>query len=507
MTTAMRRTVYVATEAEGTMRRSVPGCLALLFALAGALSPDSLRAQPPLRRGPAHPQAAATAESEVAALDFKNQIDRVVSDHKRADDWAVGLIVGVITPTERHVLYYGVHELAVGPAKYNLGTPDAATAFRIGSITKTFTATLLALSAHRGCVNVTNPCSSQPTLSMAGGTTLQAAMRTFDENAKLPPPRDRILLEDLADHHSGLPKKDTRQSCDSNDVLADVQKCGVKLPSDSEDDPVCGDPRCPDADSASIPPPDPEKRNCGYPNDYCPSQEPGAMYLYSNFGYNVLGATLARFESEHCPATRVPQGVDPWWALTEAEILKPLGMTHTFVDHRGGAPKAGLVEGRSYECVTEAKYEKDSTSTDAFGRVLAGIQDAPLHDRCSDSGVDYPLAGDPAGGLWSTGPDMLAWLAYLMGVDGTEGTKELYDLRALLQCPRVDGPGGQGRVGLGWEMSRLGSTTMVHKGGAWNDFHASIGYVPSKGVGAFVMSNSNGSPTSILEALLELDLR
>jgi CubicO group peptidase (beta-lactamase class C family) len=95
-----------------------------------------------------------------------------------------GLIVGVMQGSDRFVRGYG--EIAVGSGI----RPNATTVWEIGSITKTFTAMLLAIYVQRGIVQYHDPLQ-----------------KYVPDWVKVPSSGGRqITLIDLATHTSGLPK-------------------------------------------------------------------------------------------------------------------------------------------------------------------------------------------------------------------------------------------------------------------------------------------------------------
>jgi D-alanyl-D-alanine-carboxypeptidase/D-alanyl-D-alanine-endopeptidase len=116
------------------------------------------------------------------------RIDEIASAPVRNDD-VPGLIVGVIEGDGRMVRGYG--ETAIGSGV----RPSAQTEWEIGSITKTFTAMLLALYVQRGVVHYDDP--------------LQKYVPT---GVVVPSYHGRqITLIDLATHTSGLPKDPPRK--------------------------------------------------------------------------------------------------------------------------------------------------------------------------------------------------------------------------------------------------------------------------------------------------------
>jgi CubicO group peptidase (beta-lactamase class C family) len=93
----------------------------------------------------------------------------------------VGLVVGVVSGNETHIWGYGERKLG------ERETPDGNTYFEMGSITKTYTATLLAEEVLLGRVRLESPVKS-----------LWPELKGTDAG--------EITLEQLATHSSGLPR-------------------------------------------------------------------------------------------------------------------------------------------------------------------------------------------------------------------------------------------------------------------------------------------------------------
>jgi serine-type D-Ala-D-Ala carboxypeptidase/endopeptidase len=167
------------------------------------------------------------------------------------------LMFGVADGDKSDVVAFGKLE--------NGKVPDGDTVYEIGSITKTFTATLLAKAVTSGRV------------------TLDTPVAQLLPDFKLPS-RDgtQITLGDLGTQHSGLPR----------------------MPSNI----LPKDPANPYADY------DAAKLNA-FLADYQLPRDPGASYEYSNLGFGLLGYALA--QSEHTT----------YGAMVDQQILAPLGMT------------------------------------------------------------------------------------------------------------------------------------------------------------------------------------
>ena len=142
------------------------------------------------------------------------------------------------------------------------------TVFEIGSVTKTFTATILASMVLDGSVRLDDPVQKY----------LPADVHMPQRNGKI------ITLLDLADHHSGLPRMpDNMTPQDPADPYAGYSK----------------------------------EQMYAFLNKLSLTRDPGALYEYSNLGASVLGIVLAN-----------RAGMD-YGTLLHKRVLDPLGMHET----------------------------------------------------------------------------------------------------------------------------------------------------------------------------------
>jgi serine-type D-Ala-D-Ala carboxypeptidase/endopeptidase len=213
--------------------------------------------------------------------------------------------------------------------------PDGAgSIFEIGSITKVFTATLLADMARHGLVGLDDP-----------------VWRHLPEGVR-PPVRGReITLEDLASHRSGLPR---------------LPK-GMSWPAYSRNR---RDPYAP-LDAAWLEAAVARTR---------PRREPGRRAVYSNYGAGLLGHVLAR---------RAGCSYDE---LVRRRIGEPLGLSDTGVAVDGGRLATGHSRlGRPvphwhFDALAGAGALR-STAGDllTFLRLHAGEPSEPLADAASET--------------------------------------------------------------------------------------------------------------------------
>jgi CubicO group peptidase (beta-lactamase class C family) len=167
------------------------------------------------------------------------------------------LVFGVVDGDNSEVVAFG--KLDDGK------TPDGDTVYEIGSITKTFTATLLAQAM------------------LPGRVTLDTPVAQLLPDFKIPSRGGmEITLEELGTQHSALPR----------------------MPSNV----VAKDPANPyaDYDAAKLQ---------AFLAEYQLPRDPGAAYEYSNLGFGLLGNALAQLEHT------------TYGAVIDEKILKPLGMT------------------------------------------------------------------------------------------------------------------------------------------------------------------------------------
>lgn len=204
--------------------------------------------------------AAVRAQHFPAEEDLELMLRLLVEDME-----TVGIVVGALEADgSTRILHYG----SAGPDDRSLGPRSV---FDIGSITKTFTATILADMVARGDVALEDPVSAY-----------------LPEGVTVPTRGEReITLLDLATHTSGLP------TAPDNLVTSGT-----------------GDPDDPYAEFMI-------QSLYEFLSDHELRNHPGETYEYSNVGYGLLGHALAR-----------AAGVS-YRELVRERVLEPLGMDMT----------------------------------------------------------------------------------------------------------------------------------------------------------------------------------
>jgi CubicO group peptidase (beta-lactamase class C family) len=250
-----------------------------------------------------------------------------------------GIVVGVLENGTRRFVTYG----SAGPGRPPL---DEHTVFEIGSISKTFTALLLAESVVRGEVRLDQPVAEL----LPAGTVV--------------PSRDtrQITLEDLATHRSGLPRlPDNMTPAAPADPYADYDA----------------------------------RRLYAFLASHQLRRAPGESTEYSNLGGGLLGHALTL-------RTKAPS----WGALVEQRITGPLGMRETFVDVPP-ALRARVSAGHDAEMDTVPAWHLDalagagalrSTASDML-TYLAAMLDTTTGPLARSAALVQKPRGDFAAGM------------------------------------------------------------------------------------------------------------
>ncbi|MGN6167210.1 MAG: serine hydrolase [Solirubrobacteraceae bacterium] len=264
-----------------------------------------------------------------------------------------GIVVGLLDSSG------ATHFFAEGRYHHDRHALNQHTLFEIGSITKVFTATLLAEMVRAGEVTLNDPV----------GRFLPSTVQVPSRNGRL------ITLLDLSTHYSGLPR----------------------LP-------------------ANMPRDDPAEAFAHYTvpqmyaflSSYRLPRDPGAAYEYSNLGMGLLGYVLAR------------RGGTTYEDLVKSRILQPLGMRETGItlsssmrsrfapghDEFGDpAPNwtlptlagAGALRSTAADMLTFA----EANLSDRPGTLFEALRDAHLPRRAAAPGLTA-VAGDSIGLNWLT---------------------------------------------------------------------------------------------------------
>jgi serine-type D-Ala-D-Ala carboxypeptidase/endopeptidase len=182
---------------------------------------------------------------------------------------------------------------------------------------------------------------------------------------------------------------------------------------------------------------------------------PGSAALYSNFGFDLLGAALAN------------AGGKPYADLLKERVLEPLGMKDTVFNLRPG-DEARTMQGHNFD-------------------------GAPMPH------AKTPVSIECAGGLFTTANDIARWMKWHLDRNAADGRDlRLLDHAAWLyrdglsSVVGLDDGGTMDAMGLGWVINLpAGKRPLIlQKSGGLQGNFAYVAIAPTRGVAAFFVMNA-----------------
>lgn len=373
-----------------------------------------------------------SSPASTSAVTGSGQGPQQIVDALVSSGGLVGVAAVVVTPGadgKAQVAYYNAGSSSVG------GSPvTEQTTFEIGSLTKVFTADLLATLVAQGKISLSDPLQKYAPAGITVPTFTGA------DGVAVP-----ITIGNLATHQAGLP-----------DLPANAF---AGCPSGTTSPTQC-------TDFYAL-----------YTRDMLWQglaqtkllSQPGTDWVYSNFGFGLLGTVLADL-------VQPGQGSPPYQAVLQSEVLSHFPMPNTAVETSG--------------------------QTLATGYALNGSQPV-AQAQFVDTNA---LAG--AGGLVSTTTDLGVWLQAHLGYPVGTGanadqplqqTLQLVDTAATVcsqqnpsQCTS-QAPAAPQQMGLAWQLSPpVGEITQnwATKDGGTYGFNAQAFLAPGAKTGVVLLGNT-----------------
>ena len=323
--------------------------------------------------------------------------------------------VGVVSANEL------IWSKSYGNADMENQTPaDRDTVYRIGSITKMFTALMLEQLAEAGKLHLSDPAEKYfPEVKTIQGRYPDA------------PP---ITLVQLSTHTAGLSREPDDLATYLKGPVSDWEKVLI----------------------AALP-------HTHY------EFEPGTRWFYSNVGFAILGATLARAAGQ------------PYAEYVPKHIFEPLGMTHTALEPN---PKMLPHLSKGYQ-MQGAEVDAKTAQSEHEGR-------------------GYKV---PNGAIYTTVGDLGRFASFLLG-EGPESVLKKANLeRTLAQSPvQADFELSSG-YGLGFEVSRRDKYISFGHDGAVAGYQAALYMNRKAGLAVIVLANVLGrqlNTTALAERSLDI---
>ncbi len=202
--------------------------------------------------------------------------------------------------------------------------------------------------------------------------------------------------------------------------------------------------------------------------------EPGTSfrekYIYSNAGFFIAGEAAAAVDNRS------------WEDLTDARIIRPLGMT------RSGAHPETLY--------------LDDNHVSGHGGTGGDVHTIPLEK------AGFPAAGQ----VVSTGRDMTQWLRMMLNEGSVDGKQVLTPetVKEIHAASLVAGHGGplndlNGAVGLGSDSYNFLGERVIEKNGALDGVRSIVILIPGKKTGLVVIANKQLTvfPEAVRDEFLE----
>ena len=379
------------------------------------------------------PQTAASTTASSAATDPLDVSIQAMVDAWRKQNHAPGIAVGLVRPaasgTAPQVNYY-----LSGFADLKTNAPvTPQTVFEVGSVSKAFTGDLLAQLIRRGKVSLDDPLQKYA----PPGITVP----TFAGAPNVP-----ITLRDLATHQSGLPDEPANISMNCKDP---------KVQCDRTFEDYTRDQMWQGLSQTSL------------------LWQPGTKWLYSNFGFGILGTILADLVQ---PGQQIP----PYNAVLQSQVLSNFSMPATHLAERHQPLADGYIVTTSSGAVqTKADPEQfDNDSQSGEGGMASDITDMSTWVA---GHLDYPVGKTP---------DANQPLLNSLQPVATATTLCNYNNNNKIVCKA-----GTQQMGLAWQLDPADTNIpapYATKDGALGGFFTEVFMVPTKKVGIVVLTNLNG---------------
>lgn len=328
-----------------------------------------------------------------------------------------------------------------GWADVEHGIPAAAdTVFGVASVTKSFTAAAIMRLADGGRLSVDDPVVEHlPEFRMPHGDA--AAVR----------------IHHVLTHTAGLPPLPSRWYAFGASARADAE--GAPPPVNVEARPPFETPADLMTYLAEL--------------DWSPLGPPGAQFSYSNEGFALLGAIIARVSGR------------PYARYLSEEILEPAGLARTWLGPAPDRP-SGAEDGVTVPYVAR---QHDGGRTAVPARTWW-----------------YSDVWNPAGGLCSTVTDLARYLDLYRtgGVVRRQRILSEASIAAMTRAHVAVSPGQAYGYGLGVLPEYRGRTLIEHGGGR-RSISAHVAAVPARGVAVAVLANVAEAPVrAIAHGLLNV---
>ncbi len=398
--------------------------VALSLPITSSLSPAALLAAGGRRQASAAPAVPADLAPAIDA------IDKIVAGEFARDNLG-SVTVGVVADGRL------IWTRSYGDADMEKRLPATSdSVYRIGSITKQFTALMLLQLVEQGKVRLSDPVEKYfPEVNQVRGRPTGA------------PP---ITLVQLATMTSGLDREPADLDTYLKGPVAEWEKVLM----------------------SALP-----QTKYAY--------EPDTHYFYSNIGYAILGAALGRAAGQ------------PYTQYVHQHILTPLAMTHTAFEPNATIAAAitkGYAAVRARPATATAGQAagavRPSTGSGQASAAFTIDTETPAREH---QGRGYKV---PNGAIYTTVGDLARFVAFELGADMPAVLKKatLED-----NYSRVNSSDGALRTGygIGFQLTRVGDLVIYGHGGSVAGYNAAAHFERTSRTGVVVLRNAGGGAVNV----------
>jgi len=343
------------------------------------------------------------------------QVKEILVQRIDVDKQAVGIAVAITDGAKVRFVTHGFTSLN------NTDPITADTLFEAGSITKTFTSLLLADMVLKGEVKLDDPVERWLPHGSSG-------LKLRDHTGA------PIRLIDLATHRSGLPRLPSNMTtATKDDPYVDYRERDLLLYLKARESTV-------DKDAGKT------------------TKKRDESYAYSNFGFGLLGYTLARAANT------------TYANLLQTRVLTPLGLTSTYLDMpntEASRYSDGHLLHRGAALMKTAHWRFDVIAP--AGALVMSAKDIARYGQAASGAIDTPL-------------------------------RAAFE---LAQKRYGDGMSPMNPTGLAWILAPLNGRTVVNHDGMTGGFSASLWVDPERKSCVAVLSNASAAVLDIGLHLME----
>lgn len=193
-----------------------------------------------------------------------------------------------------------------------------------------------------------------------------------------------------------------------------------------------------------------------------PEHALGAEFQYNNFMYSVIGIIVERLTGQS------------WEKALQERILSPLSM-------------------HSANASIDELQESDNHSL-PYAEINGSLQCLPFQS---------PYVVSPGGGINASMTDMLKWVSFQLDLKEKHAMQIPFPSppASIVSKPSIDNEMKMEGYGLGWYLGKFRGHEWIFHGGCLSGFFSDVTFLPKKGIGVVILTNSSSDGTHIIQII------